>query len=143
MPSSRNQSRRQFLSLLPAALLGTIVTSRPANAATTLPCKPGDHPEPRPGVDASRVLTADDLANADAAPIYDKIREIPEVADGIRCYCGCAELPDYYSLLTCYEEGGMAQWCEICQGEAKLVHSLHERGNSLDQIRTAIDALYG
>ena len=34
--------------------------------------------------------------------IFDHIREIPAVADGIRCQCSCADLEDFYSLLTCY-----------------------------------------
>jgi hypothetical protein len=71
------------------------------------------------------------------------IREIPEVADGIRCYCGCAVLPGYRSLLTCYEEGGMAQFCVICQGQARLAHRRHGEGQSLDQIRNAVDARFG
>lgn len=101
-----------------------------------------DHPTPRPGVDASRVLTADRLHDGTAAPIFDLIRQIPQVADGIRCHCGCATLPGYRSLLSCYEAPGMAQHCEICQGQAKLAHKLHRRDWSLDGIRAAIDAAY-
>ena len=104
----------------------------------------GPHPDPRPGVDASRVLMADQLQTVpDQIPLYDKIRQIPHIADGIRCYCGCAELPDYRSLLTCFEEGGMAMYCEICQGQGSMTYRLHERGMSLDQIRARTDALYG
>ena len=45
------------------------------------------HP-PREGIDASKVLTADKLLNPAAAPVYDMIREIPEVADGtVRAVC--------------------------------------------------------
>ena len=70
------------------------------------------------------------------------VREIPQIIDGIHCYCGCAELPDSYSLLTCYEGDGMAQMCHICQGEARLAYRLHKDGKSLEDIRTAIDAKY-
>ncbi len=102
-----------------------------------------EHPEPRPGIDGSKVLTEDELYNTSALPVYDMIREIPQIADGIRCYCGCADLSGYYSLLTCYEDGGMAQACEICQGQAGLVSRRHGEGQTLDQIRRAIDARFG
>lgn len=143
MPFRESQPRRQFLSLFPAALAGALLFPQRAFAGLLRPPRSAEHPEPRPGIDASKVLTADKLSNPAAAPIYDMIRQIPEVVDGIHCYCGCAELPGFYSLLTCYEGEGMAQFCAICQGQGKLVHSMHEGGNSLAQIRTAIDALHG
>jgi hypothetical protein len=93
-------------------------------------------------VDGSKVLKADQLHSPEAAPVFDLVREIPQVADGIRCHCGCAAAPGYYSLLSCYEEPGMAQHCEICQGQAKLAHRLHGRGWSLDGIRAAVDAAF-
>jgi hypothetical protein len=139
--SGGKRSRRDFLKTLPlgaAAFLGV----RPRSSGLWS-IFGEDHPEPRPGVDASKVLNGDVLSNPAAAPVYDLIREIPEVADGIRCHCGCAELPGYYSLLTCYEEGGMAQFCVICQGQARLAHRRHGEGQSLDQIRNAIDARFG
>jgi hypothetical protein len=90
------------------------------------------------------VLTHEQLENTpDVIPIYDGIREIPHIADGIRCHCGCADLPTYRSLLTCYEEQGMAMWCEVCQGEGRLTSRLHKAGRTLDQIREAVDARYG
>jgi hypothetical protein len=101
------------------------------------------HPEPRPGITAARVLTAGKLTDKTAAPAYDMVREIPQVVDGIRCSCGCADVKGFYSLLTCYEEGGMAQHCIICQGQARLAHKLHTQGWSLNGIRKSIDAAYG
>ena len=66
------------------------------------------------------------------------------MADGIRCQCSCADLPDYYSLLTCYEgPDAMARHCEMCQAEGRLVTRLHRSGRTLDQIRKAIDARFG
>ena len=104
----------------------------------------GPHPTPRPGIDASKVLTRDQLTEHPAAePVFEMVRKIPQVVDGIRCQCGCAELPEFYSLLSCYEADGMAQHCVICQGEAKLAFRMHEQGKSLDQIRAAIDEKFG
>jgi hypothetical protein len=103
-----------------------------------------NHPVPRPGINGSRVLSADDLADAPhLVGLFDGIREIPHIADGIRCYCGCAQIEGYRSLLTCYEDVGMAKWCEICQGQGRLAHGRWKEGQTLDQIRRATDARYG
>ena len=76
-------------------------------------------------------------------PAFDEARTIPQILDGIRCHCGCADLPGKRSLLSCYEEDGMALDCDICQGEARLAYRLHARGRTLAEIRAAIDARYG
>ncbi|NNE68903.1 MAG: hypothetical protein HKN29_00915 [Rhodothermales bacterium] len=104
-----------------------------------------EHPDPRPGIDASGVMTAEQLKGLpdSVIQIFDQIREIPEIADGIGCNCGCAAMPTYRSLLTCYHETGMARGCEICQGEARLVYRRAKEGQSLEQIRRAIDARFG
>jgi hypothetical protein len=146
------ESRRDFLRRSVAALLALagIAWARPAEAGTFAPGTMrrapggGPHPTPRPGIDASKVLTRDKLTeNAAAEPVFEMVRKIPQVVDGIRCQCGCAELPEFYSLLSCYETDGMAQHCVICQGEAKLAFRMHEQGKSLDEIRAAIDAKFG
>ena len=78
-----------------------------------------------------------------AVPAFDEARTIPQILDGIRCHCGCADLPGKRSLLSCYEEDGMALDCDICQGEGRLAYRLHARGRTLAEIRAAIDARYG
>lgn len=135
-------TRRYFISLLPAALAGIAAAAHPAAAGALLRLAGPDHPTPRPGIDASRVLTAQQLDVPAAAPVFDLVRTMPQVADGIRCHCGCADFPGYYSLLSCYEGAGMAQHCDICQGQARLAHRLHGQGWSLDGIRAAIDAAF-
>ena len=140
--SGASFTRRQVLALACGAAW-LVAFPRQARAALARAVRGGDHPAPRPGIDASKVLRADQLGTPEAAPVFDLVREVPQVADGIRCNCGCAELPGYYSLLSCYEAPGMAQHCEICQGQAKLAHRLHRQGWSLDGIRTAVDAAFG
>ncbi|MBA3343531.1 MAG: hypothetical protein H0T48_17075 [Gemmatimonadaceae bacterium] len=76
-------------------------------------------------------------------PLFDSIREIPQVVDGLRCNCGCTNPPEFYSLLSCYEGKGMARDCIVCQGQGRLAVRLHKEGKSLDQIRAAIDAKFG
>jgi hypothetical protein len=138
------KSRRSFLRHLLggfAALAGlprrALARRVPASAAL------GPHPEPRPGITAARVLKAEQVEDPKIRGIFEKVREIPQVVDGIRCNCGCADLEGFYSLLSCYEDQGMAQHCLICQGQATLAHELHAKGWSLNGIRTAIDAKFG
>lgn len=130
--------RRTFLASIPslALALAADVHAGPVR-------RRGEHPTPRPNIDASKVLKKEDLADhPDVIPLFDGVREIPQVVDGIRCYCGCAERPESYSLLSCYEDG-MAKHCYVCQGEGKLVARLHGEGKSLEEIRAAIDLEFG
>ena len=130
-------TRRHFLALLPLVLL-------PASARGMRRRRgPRQHPTPRSGITAAHVLADSQLTDKSAAPVYAMVRRIPEVVDGIRCSCGCADLEGFYSLLSCYEAGGMAQHCVICQGQARLAYKLHGEGWSLNGIRKAIDAEYG
>jgi hypothetical protein len=135
--SQQHVSRRRFVATAAALLL----LPRGARAMRFA----GPHPTPRPGITAAKVLTKDKLdGNADLIAVFDGVREIPQVIDGIRCQCGCATLDGYYSLLSCYEgDKAMAQICHICQGEGKLAVRLHREGKSLEEIRIAIDAKFG
>ena len=135
-------TRRRFVAMLPVTLFAGIHHARR--------CAPGmmrvsDHPTPRPGITSAKVLTKDQLGeHKDAVPVFDMVREIPEVVDGIRCQCGCAASEGFYSLLTCYEgENAMAKMCHVCQGEGRLAVRLHKEGKTLDEIRAAIDAKFG
>jgi hypothetical protein len=135
-------SRRQFFALLALTFVPKAAFAAPLRALLPIVVGPVRHPTPRQGITAARVLTARQLDNKHAAKVFDLVRQIPEVVDGIHCYCGCASREGFYSLLSCYEEGGMAQHCETCQGEARLAYKLHSGGSSLDAIRTSIDASF-
>jgi hypothetical protein len=90
------------------------------------------------------VLSAEELAKfPNLMPLYDGIRAIPHIADGIECMCGCAGEPGYRSLLSCFEEGRMALGCMVCQSEGRMVVRLHNAGRTLAQIREAVDARFG
>jgi hypothetical protein len=138
------RSRRRFLPLLLSgfAVLAGLPRRAIANGGSAGTAR-GPHPEPRPGITAARVVKAEQIADAKIREIFAKVREIPQVVDGIRCNCDCADLEGFYSLLSCYEDKGMAQHCLICQGQATLAHELHAKGWSLNGIRTAIDAKFG
>lgn len=142
-PMTGVSDRRSFLALSAGLLLTWSPVSRSWRPRIGRH-RGGPHPEPRPGITAAKVLTAEQLgAFVDVVPIFDMVREMPQIVDGIRCQCGCSDPPDYYSLLSCYEGEGMARYCEICQGQAKLAHRLWQSGETLDGIRSAIDARFG
>jgi len=131
-----NPSRRQFLASC-AAAAALLVSPRRAHAR-------GPHPAPRPGITGDKVLTREQLADSqDLIPLFDDVRQIPHIVDGIRCNCGCAGTPGKYSLLSCYEGDAMAKMCVICQGEGRLAVRLAKAGKTLDEIRAAIDAQFG
>ena len=105
---------------------------------------PGPHPTPRPKITGAKVLTAEQLKDTPhLIPLFDSVRERPEIMDGIRCNCGCAGQPGYYSLLSCYEGDAMARLCPICQGQGRLSARLHKEGKTLAEIRVAVDAQFG
>jgi hypothetical protein len=139
MPSS---SRRRFMATLAAVVIPRSVLAAPLAALRAIREGPATHPTPRRGITAEHVLSAKQLDDRSVAKVFDMVREIPEVVDGIHCYCGCASRKSSYSLLSCFEEDGMAQHCHICQGEARLVHELHGKGVSLAGIRKSIDDKY-
>lgn len=128
--------RRVFLAALPAVFLaGPGVLRRAVHAQAPR------HPEPRANITGAKVLKGEQLAGFDdLVPIFDGIREFPHIADGIGCACGCATLPGYRSLLTCFEEPAMGLACEICQAQGRLVVGRAREGQSLARIRAAVDA---
>ncbi|TDI74269.1 MAG: hypothetical protein E2O84_06090 [Bacteroidetes bacterium] len=133
-------NRRSFISGLPLVAAGFSLALKSDIKPFSI-----EHPDPRPDIDASKVMDGKPLAvwPKHVQEIYEKIREMPHIADGIGCSCYCKTLPTYRSLLTCYYEDGMAMGCNICQGEATLVYTRFKEGQSLKQIRRAIDARFG
>ena len=117
------------------ALVALLVSTRSGRAAL--------HPDPRPGVTADRVLPPSLVLNTPgAAGAYAAARNAPQVLDGLHCYCECARNFGHRSLLTCFESDHGAQ-CDICMGEAMLATRLAGQGNSLVEIRRAIDRQFG
>lgn len=153
-PEVERLQRRQFLRAGVVALLGALGSRSPLLAHTRSGLSPGgphshgtprsDHPEPRKGITAEKVVAADSLDGDERLiRLFDGVRKIPEIVDGIGCRCGCAEQEGMYSLLSCYEvESAMAKFCPVCQGEGALVVRLHGEGRSLEQIRKAVDARF-
>ncbi len=137
-------SRRRLLGLAPLALAPLLAGAVAPRRLSAPIVKFGVHPDPRPDITAEGVLSDEVLKGVEprVLEIFQMVREMPQIADGIGCYCGCAVRPGYRSLLTCYHEGGMAAGCPICQGEAQLAYGRWKEGQDLDRIRRAIDARY-
>jgi hypothetical protein len=140
-------SRRAFIATGLGTLAALLASSAAARARTP-ECahggRDGKHPDPRPGITGENVATKEQLADApNLIPLFESIRSIPEVADGIRCHCGCADRPGYRSLLSCYEgKDAMARECRTCQGQGRLAARLSKAGKSLEEIRAAIDSKF-
>ena len=141
----QTQTRRRFLGLCAASLSLALVPVRALRAAPLHRVPRGPHPTPRPGITGAKVLARDQLAGTPKlASLFDSVREIPDVIDGIRCNCGCSHYDGFYSLLSCYEgRDAMARECAVCQGQGRLAVRLHKAGKTLDEIRAAVDAKFG
>jgi len=118
-----------------AALAGVVFLTRPAAGS--------GHPTPRPGITADKILP--DFAipkNPGALEAYAAARSAPGTLDGVYCHCDCSKHAGHRSLLTCFESNHGA-YCDICMGEARLASDMAGRGQSLLDIRAAIDRQFG
>ncbi len=117
------------------ALAGVVFLTRPATGS--------GHPTPRPGITAAKILP--DFAiprNPGALEAYAAARRAPGTLDGVYCHCDCSKHAGHRSLLTCFESNHGA-YCDICMGEARLASEMAGRGQSLLDIRAAIDRQFG
>ena len=136
--------RRRFLASCLGVLAAGALRARPLWAVERRAGSDPGHPTPRPGITAANVLPDSALVDYPSCKsAFEGVRKIPQIVDGIRCNCGCATLPGFYSLLSCYEADGMARLCPICQGQGRMAYRLYTSGKTLDEIRAAIDARYG
>lgn len=69
---------------------------------------------------------------------YRIAREIPEVIDGIYCYCHCKKNFQHKSLLTCHVDQH-SSYCDICIKETLAAYEMHNKGMKPLEIRRAID----
>ena len=141
--------RRQFL-MIPV-LAGATRFGDALRVA--FPHTPPEHPDPRPGITAEKILSPDayekevrkleksekrrDEVLKRVAKAYEHAREIPEILDGLYCFCGCDSY-GHRSLLSCYEVV-QAVGCWSCKDEAELAWKLHKEGKTLDEIRDAVN----
>lgn len=108
-----------------------------------------EHPEPRAGVTADRVLATSALGKVRDQKVldaYDAARSYPAIFDGIACGCSCSGMDPKHgmhrSLLVCYETM-QPTGCGSCQLEAATVGRLAKEGVSLADIRKEVDKTFG
>jgi hypothetical protein len=142
---SRNIDRSAFLRRA-GGLLALAVAGRPNFASALAARGPLQHPEPREGITAERVLSVDALGASPGAKVldeYDAARSYPALFDGIACGCSCGtgRKAEHRSLLACYETM-QPTGCGACQMQADIVGKLAKEGKPLADIRKAIDKMY-
>lgn len=99
----------------------------------------GHHPTPRADAAQLEMVPAARYASTPGiAEVYQMAAEIPDVLDGIFCYCYCHDNFAHYSLLDCFRSDHGAG-CDVCLQEAMLAYRMNQQGNSLNQIRQAVD----
>jgi len=119
------------------ALAGVVFLTRPQAAHGSI------HPDPRPGVTAEKILPDAFIPhNPGATEAYAAARRAAGTLDGVYCHCDCSKHAGHRSLLTCFESTHGA-YCDICMGEATLASQMSAQGQSLEQIRAAIDRQFG
>jgi hypothetical protein len=149
--SETTLTRRRFLGRS-AGLLGlaAFALSTPALAERPLARQrrgePGGgfpHPEPRRGITSAKVLPESELGHdAEVLAAYAAARELPAVFDGIYCVCRCQRSLGHRSLLSCFESR-QPTGCMGCREVAELVARRARAGETLTQIRTAVDREWG
>jgi len=120
---------------LVAALLVVALVTGPRSALA-------HHPTPRIDAHAMHVMPAARYASSPGVgEVYEMAAEMPEMLDGVYCYCFCHDNFGHYSLLDCFLEDHGAG-CNICMEEAVLTYQMTQQGSSLDDIRREVDRRY-
>ena len=104
-----------------------------------------EHPDPRPGITAEHVLTAEALGERREKVLagYDLARAHPEILDGLACACGCTgKNGNHRSFLSCFESM-QPTGCYGCLEQAQLIAPMIKDGKTLAEIRAAIDKKWG
>ena len=135
-PRLSGRARTLALSTAAIAIVVVAIAFNARSAGAT-------HPTPRDMDHASMVVDAERYADTpDIQVVYRQAAEVASVLDGIFCYCMCARTFGHYSLLECFASDHGA-FCDICLREASMAHGMTQDGQPLQEIRKAIDGLYG
>jgi hypothetical protein len=141
---SHSMTRGAFLQRA-AGLLGVVVFGPPRQAQSHHRREPLEHPEPRPGITAEKVLTIEALGSRKEKVLaaYAAARTYPALFDGIACACSCGGKNGMHrSLLVCFESL-QPTGCGECQDEARLIERLAKEDTTLADIRIAVDKKFG
>ena len=133
------QRRQRVMILLGSAAAGLL-----ALAALASVQQGGErHPAPRIAQEQPPVMPAARYAQYPrVADTYRMAAVVPEVLDGLYCYCQCSQHSGHYSLLDCFASDHAAR-CDICMSEGSMGYQMSQNGASLDEIRAEIDRTFG
>ena len=130
---TRRSGRASWILVAVAVAGGLLLASRKSEAA---------HPTPRDMDHADHIMDSREFRGYERVQeVYRMAAAVPNVLDGIYCYCACSEHSGHYSLHDCFSSAHGAR-CDICMSEAALAYRMTRDGASLDEVREAIDALY-
>jgi hypothetical protein len=100
------------------------------------------HPTPRVDVHTMHTMPAARYASMPGvSDVYEMAAAIPEVLDGVYCYCYCHDTFGHYSLLDCFMDDHAAG-CDVCLQEAITAYQMTQQGGTLDEIRQTVDQRY-
>ncbi|MSR06688.1 MAG: hypothetical protein EXR93_06465 [Gemmatimonadetes bacterium] len=136
-PAPSKGGRSQVLPWAIAGVAGVSLIAVLVTGRTSAP----RHPDPRPNAqEAAAAVMPPSFFASDPRVMraYQVAREIPDMLDGLYCYCECKEHLGHRSLLTCYNSQHGAG-CDVCIGEAEMAYDMVKQGRALADIRTAID----
>ncbi len=135
----RAPTRQQNLGWLVA---GATITLLVVTVGITTHRRGARHPTPRPTAEQPLVLRGTRYASVPyVRDTYAMAAAVPDVLDGLYCYCQCSRHSGHYSLLDCFASDH-ASGCDICMTEARLAHRMAHEGADLRDIRKAVDDLY-
>ncbi len=136
---SEEISRRNALRRMGGFALFAVL---PVNWRVSGRADPFPHPDPRPGITAANVLPVDQLPDKKRVrSAYQAAREYPELFDGVYCVCECTS-QSHRSLLACFESK-QPTGCWACQEQAEFVVKRAKEGQTLADIRVAVDKKWG
>ena len=99
----------------------------------------GGPPTPRAeAADVTLVSPARYTGNDRIVQVYQWAAQVPHVLDGLYCHCDCSMHSGHRSLLECFASDHGAG-CDVCMTEAAMAYQMTAEGESLDDIRSAID----
>lgn len=127
----------------PAMVVGALAVASVIVWGATRDAVAAHHPEPHPHASAEHVVEPERYAGYPRiAEVYRQAAAIPHVLDGLYCHCECSKHANHRSLLECFESDHGAN-CDVCLLEAELAYRMTRDGKNLNEIRAAIDGLYG
>lgn len=102
----------------------------------------GHHPTPRDMDHTGYVVSsARYQAYPRVAETYQMVASVPQVVDGVYCYCQCKEHSGHYSLLDCFHSDHAAR-CDVCLSEGTMAYRMSQDGKDLKAIRAEIDSRF-